>query len=115
MAAKSKTPVLGHAPIPLRRVAGEDDVDQAGDFFWEVRPDGRRLLWLAVPVRLAVGDRRGVHSCAPVEVLLNEKKPGSWRWDGDEARPTLYPSLHAVGIWHGWVTKGQLIEHRPAG
>ena len=30
----------------------------------------------------------------------------------NEEAPTLRPSLHAVGIWHGWVTAGQLKGRR---
>lgn len=37
-------------------------------------------------------------------------KPGgerpSWRWNGSATEPTLDPSVHHVGHWHGWLRDG---------
>lgn len=30
----------------------------------------------------------------------------SWNWNGDREKPTLTPSVHNVGHWHGWLTDG---------
>lgn len=30
----------------------------------------------------------------------------SWEWDGNNEAPTLKPSVHHVGHWHGWLTGG---------
>ena len=30
----------------------------------------------------------------------------SWEWDGDIDAPTLSPSVHNVGHWHGWLKNG---------
>jgi hypothetical protein len=30
----------------------------------------------------------------------------SWQWDGNTEVPTLSPSVHHVGHWHGFLTKG---------
>jgi len=30
----------------------------------------------------------------------------SWSWDGNREQPTLTPSVHDVGHWHGFLTKG---------
>jgi hypothetical protein len=30
----------------------------------------------------------------------------SWQWDGNEDAPTLSPSVHHVGHWHGWLRNG---------
>lgn len=30
----------------------------------------------------------------------------SWTWDGNREAPTLHPSIHHVGHWHGWLQKG---------
>lgn len=35
----------------------------------------------------------------------------SWEWDGDRERPTLAPSIHAVGHWHGWLTRGYFVQN----
>ncbi len=31
-----------------------------------------------------------------------------WDWDGNEDKPTLTPSINAVGSWHGWVRAGRM-------
>lgn len=30
----------------------------------------------------------------------------SWEWNGSREKPTLTPSIHRVGHWHGWLTDG---------
>jgi len=30
----------------------------------------------------------------------------SWDWDGNWEAPTLSPSVHHVGHWHGWLRAG---------
>lgn len=30
----------------------------------------------------------------------------SWTWDGNREKPTLHPSAHHVGHWHGWLQGG---------
>lgn len=30
----------------------------------------------------------------------------SWEWDGNMDAPTLSPSVHHVGHWHGWLRGG---------
>lgn len=31
----------------------------------------------------------------------------SWEWDGNVDKPTLSPSIHRVGHWHGWLRAGR--------
>lgn len=33
-------------------------------------------------------------------------KSPSWDWDGNMEAPTLLPSVHHVGHWHGWLKNG---------
>lgn len=30
----------------------------------------------------------------------------SWEWDGNHEKPTLSPSVHHVGHWHGYLRNG---------
>lgn len=30
----------------------------------------------------------------------------SWVWNGSKDKPTLKPSVHHIGHWHGWLTDG---------
>lgn len=34
----------------------------------------------------------------------------SWEWDGNEDKPTLKPSVHLPGRWHGWFTAGRMVS-----
>jgi hypothetical protein len=33
-----------------------------------------------------------------------------WNWDGNRDAPTLSPSLHAVGHWHGYLRGGFFVQ-----
>lgn len=32
----------------------------------------------------------------------------AWTWDGNRERPTIAPSIHVIGHWHGFVENGQI-------
>jgi hypothetical protein len=34
------------------------------------------------------------------------EEKASWEWNGSTEKPTLTPSVHHVGHWHGWLTDG---------
>lgn len=34
----------------------------------------------------------------------------SWEFDGNRDRPTLTPSVHSPGNWHGFITAGRLVS-----
>jgi hypothetical protein len=109
----SNTPRYGHAPITMRRPhnTGGDDPDesleQLGDFNWQFDPQGRRTLVVLIPC--ARGDR--THWTYSRWTIDHKNHcDAQWSWDGNEDAPTLNPSLHAVGVWHGWVRGGQLVE-----
>jgi len=33
-----------------------------------------------------------------------------WQWDGNKDKPTLSPSLHWVGNWHGFLRAGKFVS-----
>lgn len=104
------TPRHGHAPIPMRRLADADcdALQVAGDFAWDVRPNGQRFICLAIPVSKD-DPKRYAFSRIPVKEGKNETGQW-WGWDGNEDKPTLTPSLHCIGIWHGFITNGTIVE-----
>ena len=61
--------------------------------------DGTRL-WYRCPC--------GCDHVGFLRVGRNEKpaKSPSWNWNGSTEKPTLKPSVHHVGHWHGWLTDG---------
>ena len=75
-----------------------------GDFYWNLGY-GRRSIVIAMPtVRFG-----GSHVCVEWAIRPYPGDRHKWTWDGDEDRPTLKPSLHWVGVWHGWVTNGVMV------
>lgn len=50
----------------------------------------------------------GCGSIARLTVGLRHKPEAnpSWRWNGSLSEPTLTPSVHHIGHWHGWLRDG---------
>ncbi|HTJ56689.1 MAG TPA: DUF6527 family protein [Devosiaceae bacterium] len=45
--------------------------------------------------------------CGQLGSLSFRPEPSpSWDWDGNREQPTLLPSVHRVGHWHGWLQGG---------
>lgn len=46
---------------------------------------------------------------APCGINIAEGKKFSkvWKWNGDFDKPTIEPSIHTIGRWHGWLTHGR--------
>lgn len=106
------TPRHGHAPLALRHLAEEPaslfDLPP-GTFWWERDAAGEtRYLWLCHPS--SSGPTQGTLVRLSVARAGPRPAPPTWAWDGDEERPTLTPSVHTLGHWHGWVRRGELVE-----
>ena len=58
------------------------------------------------------GDPAGMIYCCPcgcgaTGALAFRPRPSpSWGWNGNREKPTLSPSVHHVGHWHGYLTDG---------
>ena len=118
----SRTPRFGHAPFPMHRIA--PDLHQTlkhseherslyrftaiGDFYWFINPDGTRRLIVALPWHI----NRNPGAFVASDWTIDYPNFGGykWSWDGNEDKPTLHPSLHWIGIWHGWCQEGLLKE-----
>ncbi|MDA4845973.1 DUF6527 family protein [Hoeflea poritis] len=48
----------------------------------------------------------GAQSSIPIGRNIKPDESPSWNWNGDEAKPTLEPSINHVGHWHGWLRDG---------
>lgn len=86
---------------------------QPGDFWWgveEATADGKdytyRIMWAKYP--------DGSFACLPINVPAPVMQAGirgaSWGFDGNLEKPTLTPSVHHVGHWHGWVRAGRMVS-----
>ncbi len=99
-----KTQKVGHAPITVRKVSCHEEIERAGDFYWSYN-EVRRWIGLAVPSQDGF-----IFNMLPVIKGRYDKDKIGWGWDGNEDLPSLTPSLHAVGDWHGHVKKGVMKE-----
>lgn len=50
--------------------------------------------------------RQGSLSFRPPSEDDIKYKRATWDWDGNIEQPTLHPSIHHVGHWHGWLKSG---------
>src|ERR1700690_2167119 len=101
-----QTPRYGHSPVIMKKVSSFGDIDNAGDFTWEIR-DGARYIVVALPLGL-LADNYLINN---LPVAKGSGTRGrEWGWDGNEDAPTLTPSIHCIGHWHGWVQTGKLVE-----
>ena len=84
-----------------------------GAMRWSWNGIGNRRLHLLVPYMGNGPD------CMQALLLYMNHQEGNWAkegiivgWDGNEEKPTLQPSIHIPGGWHGWVKEGNLITSK---
>lgn len=80
-----------------KRTFGEQEMERPGDFCF-AEDFGYIYVWL--PGRKAP-DAITVHRGSSDGVRV-------WGWDGNEESPTLTPSIHDLGNWHGHLVNGVL-------
>jgi hypothetical protein len=84
-------------PVKGKLVADIDQDDaQPGDF--ELSGEPPRGLWYRCPC--------GCRSQGFLAIRPAEPAHPSWAWDGNREAPTLEPSIHHVGHWHGYLRAG---------
>lgn len=89
------------------RLVEDRSAEKIGDFYWIVNSGtGKRMLVVAIPDK----DFQKGWGLSRWSIDFPNHCGASWSWDGNEEKPTLSPSLHAVGVWHGWVRDGMLVE-----
>jgi hypothetical protein len=83
-----------------RQVADYDHVERPGDFYFKPIQNvpGETCLHIMLP-----GD-----TFIWIPVSRGEKLPRVWLWDGNETKPTVSPSIHTIGHWHGFLRGGRL-------
>lgn len=76
------------------------DVYEQGQFDIVTEPSGQKRFWFVCP-----GPCKSISAIAirPVQ----DESSQSWGWDGNEESPTLDPSIHHIGCWHGWLKNGE--------
>lgn len=90
--------------VRARNVGKHDDVSQPGDFCFTVQNgvEGCAGLIYLCPCGC------GIEGALTFRKGVNEDKHPAWDWDGNQAAPTLSPSIRrTVGCrWHGHLRKG---------
>jgi len=74
-------------------------VEQCGDFYFA---DDFGFIYIWIP-----------GMSGPDAIRIQRGQPGGpriWGWDGNTETPTLTPSIHAPGQWHGWLRAGRLVS-----
>ncbi len=77
-----------------RKVENYEAAKEPGDYFFNgnyigiILPDG---TFNSLPVS-------GIHT------------KDSWQWNQNKEKPTLTPSIHCIGHWHGYLTDGKLVS-----
>ena len=71
-----------------------------GGFEITTQPNGQREFWM-----------KCLGKCGQVTPLLirpvvSPSDRHSWELTGTPEHPTLHPSIHHPGCWHGWLTDG---------
>jgi len=89
--------------IPDKELFREDGVGKVPGSFRlsEVEEDGCQRFWYCCPCGCgSLGAFRVGNRFKPAG------SPPSWNWNGSVDKPTLTPSVHHVGHWHGWLRDG---------
>ncbi|MCB1516139.1 MAG: hypothetical protein KDJ19_00775 [Hyphomicrobiaceae bacterium] len=64
--------------------------------------DGRQQFWFVCPCGCGQNAMIAVGNGYKPE----RKGRDTWNWNGSFEKPTLTPSVHDKGHWHGWLTDG---------
>lgn len=108
MSADQTTPHHGHPPITMKRIDDSGEIDNVGEFSWQ-EIKGVRHIYLALPTLTPGVPDNYVMNLLPVSLGANVAGK-YWGWDGNEDQPTLTPSVHCIGHWHGWLRGGEMVE-----
>lgn len=92
---------------PMVRCDSDEAVEQGapGSFFIDTLENGQRIMWHKLP--------DGNYGCLYLRPVIDKTRTGpSWQWDGNEESPTLTPSVHLPGRWHGFFIKGRMASQK---
>lgn len=79
-------------------------VEIPGDSFSTPLAHPAPYIWLALPSPSPSGID---HVRLPMKPAPPNDVGASWSWDGNREKPTLTPSIHCIGVWHGFLRAGR--------
>jgi hypothetical protein len=71
-------------------------------------PQDVSSVFIIMPVKWKDPELHSSGVAAEWTVDRQNHRGARWALTGTKEKPTLLPSLHWVGIWHGWLTDGFL-------
>lgn len=93
-------------PATFRNSA--DECVGIGDFIYSAERDYIYIVLPRADGKFSI-DTAGRAALDPIRIERTASaNPRIWYWDGNEAKPTLTPSIDWPGHWHGYLTKGEL-------
>lgn len=91
-------------PVRAQHIADWDSFDDqllAGSFSASpAEAGGPQDFWYCCPCGC------GITACLVVGNGFKPATAPSWNWNGSTEAPTLAPSVHHPGHWHGWLRNG---------
>lgn len=87
------------------RVADDDAVlaGGPGSFCIHTESDGQRFIACRLPDGCFI-------EIAITPLVAGQHPQPTWDWDGNLDRPTLTPSVHTHGHWHGHFQAGRMVS-----
>jgi hypothetical protein len=84
------------------RLVSPGEMERWGDFCFS--NPGRVYFYICIWLPMESG---------PDALRIQKASPGGprvWEWDGNIEKPTLTPSIHALGLWHGYLKAGRFVS-----
>lgn len=105
--------VILPAPVKAVRVKNSEARDRlkAGRFrFYSniADPKGTRWRGMIYACPCGCGSEGVIRFRGPDGAAIEGQH--SWAWDDNERQPTLSPSIHHIGHWHGWLKAGYFTQ-----
>jgi len=98
----------------MHPISGWDDAfaeiaeGKIGGFFFSRTTDGDREYESLVVVMPDHGPTGAELASLPLKPGEPREGRACWEWDGNREAPTLSPSVHRPGTWHGFIRAGRL-------
>ena len=71
-------------------------------------PEDVKSVFIVMPIDWEEPDIKQNGIVAEWTISEKNINGAQWKLFGDEKSPTMSPSLHWVGMWHGWLENGYL-------
>jgi hypothetical protein len=99
----NKDPIV--YPVQCTHCQTRDEVKKTGDY-WINRNDPKRPMFMIMLPHDTIPSYLRLYKVRRED---GEEDRSWWELTGPDEKPTLTPSLHNPGVWHGHLRDGQLV------